>query len=120
MDAPSTRAMVHVFRLGPILHSGRPAFAYVGVDEQGAVLREVAHTDAEGFRAMVAAARDQPLRCEPSRAEAGEPFQIESAPLPETILPVRATLAYEYAFGLGNNASAPSVLLRFLKASSGS
>ena len=108
--------MIHFFRLGPLLRREGSTFAYVGIDEQGAVLREDAPTDVEGCRALAARAKERPLRCEPTLAEAARALQIEAGPLPEAILPLRATLAYGYQFAPGEAEPAPGVLLRFLEA----
>lgn len=108
--------MVHVFRLGPIHINGHPAFVYAGFDERGALQPEVAHTDADGLRALAAAVEGQPLRCEPSLAKAGRPLGFEPAPLPEKALLLRATLAYGLGLGAGSGPPDPDVLIRFLVA----
>ncbi|HUK65843.1 MAG TPA: HDOD domain-containing protein [Anaeromyxobacteraceae bacterium] len=81
------------------------------------MLKTEALTDADGLSALKAEAKDQPLSCEPSLAEAGKPFGVESSPLPQSILPTRAALAYAYAYGLAEGGGPSEVLPRFLEAS---
>jgi hypothetical protein len=107
--------MLHVFRLGPIPIQGRSVFAYAGFDEQGPLKPELAHSDAEGLRALAAAAGGEPLRCEPALAEAGRPFGFEPAPLPDSIFLARAALAYGLALGPGAGRPGPEVFARFLE-----
>jgi hypothetical protein len=108
--------MLHVFRLGPIPIQGRSVFAYAGFGEQGPLKPQLAHSDAEGLRALAAAGGEQPLRCEPALAEAGRPFGFEPAPLPESILMARAALAYGLALGPAAGRPEPEVFASFLEA----
>ncbi len=109
--------MVHVFRLGPLEVGGRKAYAYCGLDADGALIPpEITHTDAKGLGALAKRYAGQPLRCEPDLAEAARPFGFEPAPLPEAALLPRATLAYGLALGPMAGRPKMDVLVRFLEA----
>ena len=109
--------MVHVFRLGPLEVGGRKAYAYCGLDADGALIPpEITHTDAKGLGALAKRYAGQPIRCEPALAEAARPFGIEPAPLPEAALLPRATLAYGLALGPMAGRPELDVLIRFLEA----
>jgi hypothetical protein len=109
--------MVHVFRLGPLEVGGRKAYAYCGVDADGALIPpEITHTDAKGLGALAKRYAGQPIRCEPDLAEAAQPFGFEPAPLPEAALLPRATLAYGLALGPMAGRPQLDVLIRFLEA----
>src|SRR6266540_2658784 len=109
--------MLHVFRLGPLEVGGRNSYAYCGLDADGALIPpEITHTDAKGLRALAKRYAGQPLRCEPDLAEAARPFGFEPAPLPETALLPRATLAYGLALGPMAGRPKMDVLVRFLEA----
>ncbi len=73
--------MVHVFRLGPLEVGGREAYAYCGLDADGALIPpEITHTDAKGLGALAKRCAGQPIRCETALAEAARPFGFEPAP----------------------------------------
>src|SRR6266545_2154520 len=95
--------MVHIFRLGPLEVGGRKAYAYCGLDADGALIPpEITHTDAKGLGALAKRYAGQPIRCEP--------------PLPESALLPRATLAYGLALGPMAGRPKMDVLVRFLEA----
>jgi hypothetical protein len=109
--------MVHVFRLGPLEVGGRKAYAYCGLDADGALIPpEITHTDAKGLGALAKRYAGQPIRCEPALAEAARPFGFEPTPLPEAALLPRATLAYGLALGPMAGRPQLDVLIRFLEA----
>lgn len=109
--------MVHVFRLGPLEVGGRKAYAYCGLDPDGALIPpEITHADAKGLGALAKRYARQPIRCEPALAEAARPFGFEPAPLPEAALLPRATLAYGLALGPMAGRPKLDVLIRFLEA----
>lgn len=109
--------MVHVFRLGPFEAGRRKAYAYGGVDESGNIIEPaVEHTDAKALAAIAKRHAGQPLRCEPSLAEVAQPFGFEPAPLPESALLPRATLAYGLAHGPAAGRPNLDVLVRFFQA----
>jgi hypothetical protein len=109
--------VVHIFRLGPLEVGGRKAYAYCGLDPDGALIPpEITHTDAKGLGALAKRYAGQPLRCEPALADAARPFGFEPAPLPETALLPRATLAYGLALGPMAGRPKLDVLIRFLEA----
>ncbi len=109
--------MVHVFRLGPLEVGGRKAYAYCGLDADGALIPpEITHTDAKGLGALAKRHAGQPIRCEPALAEAARPFGFEPVPLPEAALLPRATLVYGLALGPMAGRPQLDVLIRFLEA----
>jgi len=109
--------MVHVFRLGPLEVGGRKAYAYCGLDGDGALIPpEIAHTDAKGIGALAKRYAGRSIRCEPALAEAARPFGFEPAPLPEAALLPRATLACGLALGPMAGRPQLDVLIRFLEA----
>ena len=109
--------MVHIFRLGPLEVGGRKAYAYCGLDADGALIPpEITHTDARGLGALAKRYAGQPIRCEPALAEAARPFGFAPAPLPKAALLPRATLAYGLALGPMAGRPKLDILIRFLEA----
>lgn len=109
--------MVHVFRLGPLEIGGRNSFAFCGIDAEGRLIPpEITSTAAEGLAALAKRHAGLPLRCEPELAEAARPLGFEPAPLPESALLPRATLAYGLALGPMAGRPQLDVLVRFLEA----
>jgi hypothetical protein len=56
--------MVHVFRLGPLDVSGRPAWAFTGVEDDGTIIRPaIEHSETKALAAIAKEYAGTELRC---------------------------------------------------------
>jgi hypothetical protein len=114
--------VLYALKLGPIETGEGPVNAYLGFDDVGSLRPPIlGRSDAAALRELAAGApRGTPLRCEPVLAEAGQRLGFQPAPVPETLIPIRAALAVGFALGkLAERIRNPEVFYELARATAG-
>lgn len=87
--------MLYAIKLGPLETGEGPVNAYVGIRDDGSLVRPVmGRRDKEALRALAAESdAGEQLLCESRLSRAGSTLGFEAAPMPEWVPLPRAALA---------------------------
>ncbi len=115
-DLLNRLGMLYAFKLGPVGVGRDRINVYAAVGENGISRPAFAKSDSKGLRELAAAARGEPLRCEPELGTPGKSLGFVPGPLPKEVLVARAGLAVALAMGTTGGGGGALAVIRLLEA----